>query len=95
MSPTRLFFLVCGSGRNCFVRVQYAVWVQRLFHPPHEFNCRRRPTVVDVFELAESDTMLGTDATTPLRYILIQERLDKSHNLRIILRTCSVEVKVS
>ena len=90
-----IIILVRVSGRNRFVRVQYTIRVERLFQLPHEFNCRCCSTVVDVLALAESDAMLCTDAATPFRHVLVQEWLDQSHDLGIILGACSVEVKVS
>jgi len=66
-----------------------------MFHLPHEFNCRHCSTVVDVFAFAESDAMFGTDAASPLGHVLIQEWLDQSHDVSIVLRTCSIEVKVA
>jgi len=66
-----------------------------MFHLSHKFNCRSCLTVVDVFALAESNSMLSTDTASTLEHVLVQEWLDQSHDLGIVLGTCSVEVKIA
>jgi len=92
--PTSLF-TVRGRGRNRFVRVQNGPRVEHLFHVAHESKGRSSPTVVDVVALAESDAMLGTDAAAALRHVLVEERLDETHNLATVHRTRCIEVKVA
>ena len=86
---------VCGNGRNSFVRVQYTTWIEQLFHLPHEFNRWRSSTVLDVFALAESNAVFCADAAATLRHVLIEERLNQSHNLATVVWTCCVEVKIA
>ena len=50
---------------------------------------------MDIFALAQANAMFSTDAASPLRHILIEERLNQTHNLGIVLAACAVEMKVS